>query len=84
VDNAEEIRDLIVSHLKRHRDTGLGDPDAPQELPPEPGAPMVIESAREALDEARALRALIAGRPAPADPATPPPGPVSDSAPPVH
>jgi membrane protein YdbS with pleckstrin-like domain len=31
VDNAEEIRDVILARLRRFRDAGLGDPDEPSE-----------------------------------------------------
>lgn len=58
VDNAEEIRDLILSHLRRLRDAGLGDPD---ERPPHPvvGPDDAIAAAREALDAARELRRTL-------------------------
>ena len=38
VDNAEEIRDLILNRLRRFRETGLGDPDEARPVPPV-GAP---------------------------------------------
>ena len=48
VDNAEEIRDLIVERLRRYRDAGLGD------------APVDMASATaELLAEARALRGAV-------------------------
>jgi uncharacterized membrane protein YdbT with pleckstrin-like domain len=48
VDNAEEIRDLIVERLRRYRDEGLGD------------APVDMESAAaELLTAARALRGVV-------------------------
>lgn len=61
VDNAEAIRDLIVAHLRRQRDTGLGDPDspAPEELPAVEHADDVLEAARAVLAEARALRGTL-------------------------
>lgn len=58
VSNAEEIRDLILGHLRRLEGSGLGDPDeegddgAPSTAPPS-GA---LAAARELLAEARALR----------------------------
>ena len=62
VDNAPEIRDLILERLRRYRQAGLGDPDDPNHaeesaLPATPGD--TLEAAREVLAEARALRASI-------------------------
>ena len=48
VDNAEEIRDLIVERLRRYRDAGLG--DAPVDM---------ASAAAELLAEARALRGAV-------------------------
>ena len=60
VDNAEQVRDLILDRLRRLRDAGLGDPDDHhrQALTPEPGASadLLRAAARELLDAARALR----------------------------
>jgi membrane protein YdbS with pleckstrin-like domain len=62
VDNAEEIRDLIVERLRRFRETGLGDPDevlrgagrgADQKDRPDLAAVQVL------LAEARALRSVL-------------------------
>jgi membrane protein YdbS with pleckstrin-like domain len=61
VDNAEEIRGVIRSHLSRLRDGGLGDPD---DLPAEPmsesddstTATSLTDAAEELLAEARLLR----------------------------
>lgn len=56
------IRDLILAHVRRLRDTGLGDPDSPAPAAPNPelppaGAPIeVLAAAREVLTEVRALR----------------------------
>lgn len=36
VDNAEEIRDVILARLRRFRDAGLGDPDESQVSEPQP------------------------------------------------
>ncbi|MCC7374134.1 MAG: PH domain-containing protein [Verrucomicrobiales bacterium] len=72
VENATEIRDLILQHLRSYRrDSGLGDPDSPA---PAPGSPMAIPSvgstensketlaaARELLIEARELRRVLGG-----------------------
>lgn len=64
VDNPEEIRDLMLSHLRHLRGTGLGDPDEPihtvDPSPPavqEGAAPdLLLELLRELHAEARALR----------------------------
>ncbi len=61
VDNAGEIRDLIIARMRRLRDTGLGDPD---EKVTDPDAkvvrsqplPGVAEAAVALRDEARLLR----------------------------
>ncbi|HEX4955997.1 MAG TPA: PH domain-containing protein [Thermoanaerobaculia bacterium] len=66
IDNAEEIRDAILTHLRKHKDAGLGDPDQAH-LAPEPvGAKSTAtEAAHQAaaalLKEARALRAAWPG-----------------------
>jgi membrane protein YdbS with pleckstrin-like domain len=73
VDNAEEIRDLILARLRGLRDSGLGDlddrdepltPAAPREsgpIAPRPSlaSPRALAAARELLAEARALRASM-------------------------
>jgi membrane protein YdbS with pleckstrin-like domain len=61
VDNAPEIRDLILERLKRLRDAGLGDPDQPQAdpVPSATARPLVLDAARELLEEARALRRAV-------------------------
>ncbi|MSU34057.1 MAG: PH domain-containing protein [Pedosphaera sp.] len=63
VDNAEEIRDLIVERLRRFRETGLGDPDEKRQVAPMPAqAPMnsaTLAAARELLAEARMLRQVL-------------------------
>jgi membrane protein YdbS with pleckstrin-like domain len=60
VDNAGEIRDLIVQRMRNLRDTGLGDPD---DLGEPVGVPSgigdALEAARELKDEARALRTAV-------------------------
>lgn len=65
VENAPEIRDLILDRLRRYRETGLGDPDE-MRPPPAPAATEVetaagtggaaVSAARALLAEARALR----------------------------
>lgn len=58
VDNAEEIRLLIREGMRRHRDTGLGDPD--ERKPVRPQSPeTAVAAARSVLDEVRALRQTL-------------------------
>jgi hypothetical protein len=64
VDNANEIRDLILDRLRQFRQAGLGDPDdhnhhagAPAAAELAPGD--AIAAAHEVLVEARALRAAL-------------------------
>ena len=63
VDNAEEIRDLILGRMRGLKDSGLGDPDEPEAAPPPIGSPGHVDdlaaAARELLAEARALRAAM-------------------------
>jgi hypothetical protein len=66
VDNAPEIRDLILERLRLFRETGLGDPDEAPHLPvaasvqaTTSAAPAVLAAARELLEEARALRRVV-------------------------
>jgi len=65
VDNAEEIRDLILRQMRGMRDSGLGDPDEPAAVPasagPGPVAGELLAAARELLVEARALRGVVGG-----------------------
>lgn len=56
VDNAADIRDLILAHLKRARAAGLGDPD--DAAGPET-SDSALEAAREILSEARRLREVL-------------------------
>ncbi len=60
VDNAGEIRDLILERLKQLRDAGLGDPDQAHvesaEGAPETVATGLLDAARGLLAETRALR----------------------------
>jgi len=59
IDNAPEIRDMMLDRLRRLRDTGLGDPDEHEAAEPpavrEIEAP-VLAAARELSREAQALR----------------------------
>ncbi len=68
VDNAAEIRDSILGHLRRLRgaktpDGGLGDPDGPAHPEPPPAAKPapgeLLAAAREVLRQTRALRASL-------------------------
>ena len=60
VDNAEQVRDLILDRLRRLRDAGLGDPDDRRHAEPKSrsvdSAELLRAAARELLAEARALR----------------------------
>ncbi len=59
VDNAEEIRDLIVERLRRFRETGLGDPEELSRRAGQSTAPddrPALAAAKVLLAEARALR----------------------------
>jgi len=64
VDNAEEIRDLILHRMRSLKDSGLGDPDEP--VAPLPVSDVadsreLVEVAMAMRDEARALRAALGG-----------------------
>jgi membrane protein YdbS with pleckstrin-like domain len=62
VENATEIRDLILERLRHFRQAGLGDPDDHHDHPsaPAPVAPAdALGAAQELLAEARALRATL-------------------------
>lgn len=69
VDNAQEIRDLMLTRLKTYRDAGLGDPDerraaavAVADRPgPVAGGDAALAAANELLSEARALRRAVEG-----------------------
>lgn len=61
VENAPEIRDLILERLRQFRQAGLGDPDdaahpTPAVAPPAPSPLGALAAARELLAEARLLR----------------------------
>jgi membrane protein YdbS with pleckstrin-like domain len=61
VDNAVEIRDLILARLRDFREAGLGDPDeAPSVVPP---AGSALDAARHLLAEARDLRRALSQPP---------------------
>lgn len=73
LDNAEELRNLLLSSLRQSRDAGLGDPDdqpavlavpaAPTEAtaPGEAESASVLAAASDLLAECRALRRTVAG-----------------------
>ncbi len=62
VDNAEEIRDLILDKMRGMRDSGLGDPDEPVAAPATAAdSGELLVAARELLTEARALRGVVVG-----------------------
>ena len=62
VDNAPEIRDLILDRLRVFRATGLGDPDDQAPTPPAaPTGSAALAAARELLLEATALRRTLTG-----------------------
>lgn len=65
VDNATEVRDLILDRLRSFRETGLGDPDEMSHATPlqaEASQPEIAFAARELLVESRALRAAVNAR----------------------
>lgn len=65
VENATEVRDLILARLRSFRETGLGDPDEAPHAPLSPGdesKPDVLVAACELLAETRALRAALNAR----------------------
>lgn len=57
VDNAEEIRSLIRDGMRKHRDSGLGDPE--EQTPKRPTTTGAVAAAREVLAEVRGLRDVI-------------------------
>jgi membrane protein YdbS with pleckstrin-like domain len=61
VDNAVEIRDLILERLRAFREVGLGDPD--DATSPAPGEHTLRDAARELLEEARTLRRTLSPHP---------------------
>ena len=73
LDNAEELRNLLLTSLRQSRDAGLGDPDDRPVAPPAPVASTdagggdgaddgsALVAANELLAECRALRRAVAG-----------------------
>jgi membrane protein YdbS with pleckstrin-like domain len=68
VDNAADIRDLILARMRQLRDSGLGDPDEPAEPGEVPravastGSSELLAAAGELLAEARRLRSTLEQR----------------------
>jgi membrane protein YdbS with pleckstrin-like domain len=61
VEDAEEIRDLVVDRMKKARGAGLGDPDdAPR--PPRPASADLHAAARALAEESGRLRAAVEAR----------------------
>ncbi|MCP3163507.1 PH domain-containing protein [Myxococcus qinghaiensis] len=66
VSDPEAIRDAIMDCVRRHRDTGLGEPTELATSPePDAAVPSTLEAAQELLTEVRALRSTLAEQPAP-------------------
>ena len=57
VDNAAEIRDVILARMRGQRDAGLGDPD--DVAGATTGGGETLDAARELLEETRRLRAVL-------------------------
>ncbi len=67
IDNADEIRNAILTHLRRHKDAGLGDPDQAhlaerEESGARGGDAEVRRAVAVLLAEARGLRGAWGGR----------------------
>lgn len=60
VENAVEIRDLILERLRKFREAGLGDPEEARHAP-STGASDTADAIRVLLDETRALRQTLTG-----------------------
>lgn len=60
VDNADEIRDILRDRIRRHRDSGLGDPDDVHVHEPEPAGQDAVSATRAGSAEA----AVVAPAPA--------------------
>lgn len=65
VADAAGIRELIRERVRRHRDSGLGDPDEPPPVLPTPAPSDVdaVDAAHDLLAEVRALREELAAHP---------------------
>ncbi len=60
IDNAKEVRDLILASLSRHRNAGLGDPDEASHSAASPTSSDAVAAASELLEQVRGLRSQIA------------------------
>ncbi len=63
VDNAIEIRDLVLEQMRGRRDSGLGDPDeanvGPATVPATEDGTALLSASRELLTEAKRLRSAV-------------------------
>ena len=60
VDNAGEIRDVVLARLRRLRGSGLGDPGEPEAETADPSAePSLLDAARDVLRESRSLAGAL-------------------------
>jgi hypothetical protein len=61
IDNAPEVRAMMLERLKQLRDTGLGDPDEKhhEEAVATPTSTGLLDAARELLRETRTLRQAL-------------------------
>jgi uncharacterized membrane protein YdbT with pleckstrin-like domain len=61
IDNAPEVRELMMERLRRLRDTGLGDPDEShhEEAKAPQTSTALLDAARELLQETRSLRRAV-------------------------
>ena len=69
IDNAKEVRDLILASLSRHRNAGLGDPDeasypaasiSVSSAPLPPSSSDAVAAASQLLEQVRGLRSQMA------------------------
>jgi len=59
IDNAEEVRSLILQRLRALKDSGLGDKEEQMLHEPAPSNESVLDALRSVLTEARSLRAVV-------------------------
>jgi len=61
IDNAPEVRAMMLERLRHLRDTGLGDPDEAhhEEAKAPQSSAALLDAARELLQETRALRRAV-------------------------
>lgn len=60
IENAAEVRDLVLGLLRKFRDAGLGDPEDAARAA-SPASEGMVPGLREVLEEVRALRAAMTG-----------------------